>query len=294
MKEKIKQFAKTLQIEYLGIASAEPMEELAKTLTKRRMQYGKTGFEEEDISKRTIPSRTLPNATSIIVCLFPYFHGKNLQGNLSAYAQIPDYHVVVMERLQKICAFILKEKPDANLMPFVDSGPLADKYLAYQAGLGFFGKNTLLINEKYGSYVFVGYIITDLELSPDVPLESACGQCDACIRNCPGGALHEGEGLCPQACVSYITQLKTISAQQETILEKQASVYGCDICQEVCPHNANIPMTPITEFQVSLLQKLEKETLSAMSNREFRLKYQKYPFSWRGKGAILKNFRKKS
>ena len=292
MKEKIKSFAKKLQLEYTGIVSAAPMTELREILSSRRKSHGFTSFEEADLEKRTVPELTLPGAKSIIVCLFPYYNGPNREGNLSRFARIPDYHKVVIKRLEKICEFIKQEKPDANVLPFVDSGPLADKFLAYQAGLGFFGKNTLFINEKYGSYVFIGYIITDLALAPDAPLERTCDNCGQCIRACPGGALKDAFDFHAQSCVSCITQLKTISNEQEKILSAQSSVYGCDICQEVCPHNMDIPLTPIAEFQKSLLNNIEEKTLSAMSNREFVRTYQQFPFFWRGKSAILKNFRK--
>jgi len=292
MKEKIKLFAKKLQIEYTGIVSAAPMMELREILSVRRKIHGITSFEEVDLDKRTVPELTLDGAKSIIVCLFPYYNGPNDAGNLSKFARIPDYHKVVIKRLEKICEFIKQEKPGTNFLPFVDSGPLADKFLAYQAGLGFFGKNSLLINEKYGSYVFIGYIITDLLLAPDAPLEKTCDNCGRCISACPGGALKDAFDFDVQSCVSYITQLKTMSDEQGKILSAQSSVYGCDICQEVCPHNANIPLTPITEFQKPFLNKIEEKTLRTMSNREFTRLYKNFPFSWRGKSAILKNFKK--
>ncbi len=292
MKEKIKSFAKKLQIEYTGIVSAAPMTELQEILSSRRKTHGITSFEESDLEKRTVPELTLVGAKSIIVCLFPYYNGPNDEGNLSRFARIPDYHQVVIKRLEKICEFIKQEKPDAKLLPFVDSGPLADKFLAYQAGLGFFGKNTLFINEKYGSYVFIGYIITDLSLTPDAPSMKTCDNCDRCINACPGGALKDAFDFDAQSCVSCITQLKTISDEQEKILRAQPFVYGCDICQEVCPHNANIPLTPIAEFQKPILSKIDEKTISSMSNREFIRMYKNLPFSWRGKSAILKNFKK--
>ncbi len=293
MKEKIKAFAKTLQIEFTGIAPAKPMDELKEILKAKRSVFGVSAFEEPDLEKRTVPDLTLPGAKSIVVCLFPYFTKENgAAQNLSKYACIPDYHTVVMERLKKICSFIKSQKPDVCLAPFTDTGPLADKYLAYQAGLGFFGKNTLLINDKYGSFVFIGYIITDLELLPDSPSDKTCLGCGECINSCPGRALSNKFGLNAEACVSYITQLKTASTAQKQILSAQSSVYGCDICQDVCPHNRNVPRTPIEEWKYPKLCRLEEETISAMSKREFRRVYKEFPFSWRGKDALLKNFEK--
>lgn len=277
-----------LDIEFTGVASAKPMAGLRAILEQRRSAFGVSAFEEPDLDRRTVPELTLPGAKSIIVCLFPYYSGE-VGFNISKYACIPDYHTVVMERLRKICGYIKRNCPDAGLAPFVDSGPLADKYLAYLAGLGFWGKNTLLINEKYGSFFFIGYIITDLALTPDKPLAKTCLGCGSCIRACPGGAL-EGNGLNVQKCVSYITQLKQIDAKQKKILSVQGSVYGCDVCQDVCPHNQNLPETPILDLKQPKLSELSKNHITKMSNREFKRVYKEYPFSWRGKNAILKNF----
>lgn len=292
MKEKIKAYAKTLDIEFTGIAPADPMPALKELLENRRRAFGLPAFEEPDLDKRTVPELTLPDAKSIIVCLFPYFSSDKSGCNISKYACIPDYHTVVIERLNKLCDFIKQFKPDASLNPFADTGPLADKYLAFLAGLGFWGKNTLLINEKYGSYVFIGYIITDLALPLDKPLDKTCLGCGNCIRSCPGGALADGFCFNAEACVSYITQLKTITPEQKQILSAQESVYGCDVCQDVCPHNQNIPETPISEWKKQKLCGLEKEKIAAMSKREFKRVYKDFPFSWRGKDALLKNFDK--
>lgn len=292
MKEKIKAYAKSLQIEYIGITSAEPMPELKAHLEEKRKVYGITSFEEPDLDRRTCPKLTLSGAKSIIVCLFPYYSGTQKDCNISKYACIADYHIVAKERLEKISAFIKTQCPDANTVCYADNGPLVDKYLAYQAGLGFYGKNTLLINEKYGSYVFIGYIITNLSLAPDAPLAKRCQKCGRCIKACPGNALSTDCGLHPEQCVSYITQQKNITEKQKQILLHQPFVYGCDACQDVCPHNQNVPETPIDEFKKIKLPKLSYDALSSMSNREFLSAYKHFPFAWRGKGAILKNFLK--
>lgn len=292
MERKIKEFAKTLKVEYTGIVSAEPIDELRNILRSCREKFGTTPFEEPDIEKRVNPRLTLPEAESIIVCLFPYFSGDMGKSNISNYACIPDYHIIVKKYLEKICEFICKLNPAAKTLPFVDSGPLADKYLAYMAGLGFFGKNSLLINEKYGSFVFIGYIITDLKLKPDEPLDTSCGNCNKCIKTCPGNAISENYGFCAERCISYITQMKTVSESQKKILSLQNYVYGCDICQKVCPHNKNLHETPLEEFKTPKLIRLDSENIKTMSNREFKRIYGEFPFSWRGKSAILKNFDK--
>lgn len=292
MKEKIKAFAAQLHIEYLGIVSAEPMCELKEKLLLSREKYGMIPFEEKDIDKRCNPLLTMENAKSIIVCLFPYTNNMDDVQNISAYARIPDYHKVAGAYLSQICSFIRDAEPDCNLIPFVDNGPLADKYLAYLAGLGFQGKHTLLINEKYGSFCFIGYIITDLSMEADKPMDQTCVNCRACIEACPGKALESDGMIDARKCISFITQTKEITKEQKEILSSQPYVYGCDICQQVCPHNRDLPCIPIPEFSQPTLKQLDKAELEMMSGREFKRKYANFSFAWRGKDAILKNFGK--
>ena len=292
MKEQIKAYARNLKIEYTGIAPADAMPELGSYLEERQAKYGGLPMTNADMETRINPAKTMPEAKSIIVCLFPYANGGGGAKNVSKYARIPDYHRVAGAYLRKICDFIREKEPNCRLMPFADNGPLVDKYLAYRAGLGFFGKNTLLINETYGSFCFIGYIITDLPLQADTPLERTCQNCGACMEHCPGKALGENFDFCVQNCVSYITQTKTINEDQRHILDSQPYIYGCDLCQDVCPHNRNVPKTPIPEFSVPTLQHLEKNDIELLSGREFKQKYASYPFSWCGKGAVLKNFGK--
>lgn len=291
MKEKIRQYAKTLNIDCFGVLSAQPIEDLREILIRKREIFAITPFEETDIELRVNPKKTMEEAKSILVFLFPYYNGDAGAKNVSKYARIPDYHKVVKTYLEKICGFIKEEKPDAKCMCFSDNGPLADKFLAYKAGLGFFGKNTLLISEKYGSFCFIGYIITDFSLPSDAPLKKTCGTCRRCLDACPGKAITK-DGLLAERCVSYLTQTKYLTETQEEILKSQTYVYGCDVCQDVCPYNQNIPKTKIPEFSKPTLLEFQKETLAEMSNKEFAAKYGDFPFSWRGKSAISKNFGK--
>lgn len=291
MKDKIKKYAEELNIEYTGIAPVKRYDELEARINIRRQKYGLCQFEEADVEKRVNPHLTYPWAKSIIVCLFPYYTGEDEEANVSKYARIPDYHIVAKEKLNSIAEFI-KETSSARCECFADTGVLHDRYLAFLAGLGFFGMNTCLINEKYGTYFFIGYIVTDLELEEDTPQKRKCIGCGNCIKNCPGKAL-DGDGhLNASNCVSYITQLKELTQEQKNILKSQQMIYGCDRCQEVCPHNANPVKTPVAEFYEKRHPKIEENELLIMSNREFKQKYSEFAFSWRGKAVILKNFGK--
>ena len=291
MKEKVLKSAKKLNIEYTGIAPVGYYEELEKHLRERKEKYGLSDFEEKDISLRVDPQKTYPWAKSIIVCLFPYYTGEDDGANISKYAKIPDYHTVAVKKLNEI-ACSLKDVTDVRCECFSDTGILNDRFLAYLAGLGFYGLNNCLINEKYGTYFFIGYIVTDLELEADKPLKKECSKCKRCLSACPGGAIDGNYHINVRKCVSYITQLKKITEEQKDILKRQNMVFGCDRCQEVCPHNQNPVLTPIEEFYEMRAPFLEKSELESMSNREFLKKYGDFAFSWRGKGTILKNFDK--
>lgn len=289
MKNKLKEYAKTIGIEYIGVTSAAPMVDLKDYLLSIG-DKSQSDFCENDIEKRCNAHFLMEDAKSIIVYLLPYCTGENNESNISKYAQIPDYHNVSKELSDKLCRFIKQHENHAKTLCFSDTGPLCDKYLAYKAGLGFFGKNTLLINEKYGSFVFIAYIVTNIELLPDTPKNKTCIGCNECIKKCPGQALGNNFEFDEKKCVSYITQINEISDTQLKILSSQNSVYGCDACQNVCPHNKNIPKTPIKEFCEKSLYKLNKNEIEKMSNNEFKRKFSDFAFSWRGKKAILKNF----
>lgn len=223
---------------------------------------------------------------SAIVCLFPYFVGFE-EGNLSLYARSKDYHLVIKEKLTPVCDFIRTLSPDAECEIFADIGPEVDRVLAYRAGLGFYGKNNMLINDDYGSYFFIGYILCSLDLQPDTPIDKSCADCGLCIKSCVGDAL--GKGFDITKCASHISQKKgDLSPEEIAILKKSGLVFGCDTCQRVCPHN-NITPQPMPEFAEDLIHSLCAEDIESLSNKEFLRKYKDRAFSWRGKNVLLRN-----
>lgn len=289
--DEIKEYAKQLSIPAVGICRAERDEHLFAYLENRRKTFPFCSFEEEDIEKRVLPTQLMQDAKSVLVCLFPYYIEEVSSENLSRYAAVQDYHQVVKKYLQNIADFIQSKEPNAQCLPVCDTSPLVDRQLAYRAGLGFYGRNNLLIHPVYGSYCFIGALILNLPLEPDEPMKKSCISCNACLRSCPGQALSENFGFNCERCVSYITQKKTLTKEQKRLLNGQNSVYGCDVCQAVCPHNQSVPDTPIKEFYTAPLQRLEEETIAELSNRKFKEKYKCYPFSWCSKQTILKNFK---
>ncbi|MBE7010365.1 MAG: tRNA epoxyqueuosine(34) reductase QueG [Ruminococcaceae bacterium] len=294
MANDIKEYAKSIGISDVGICDASKDERFYGFLSVRRKHFSACSFEERDAEKRTNPRLFLPTAKSVVVCAFSYYTGHTSSGNLSCYAGLPDYHKVVQKYLDALSAFIHKSVPGAACKTACDTSPLMDRMLAYRAGLGFFGKNNLLIHPTLGSYFFIGSVITDVALDADAPLSSQCMGCDACIKNCPGQALSSNFGFDCETCISYLTQIKTLTEKQKELVEKQESVYGCDVCQKVCPHNQHLPATTVEEFCIEPLEELKASELSAMSNRQFKKTYKNYPFSWCGRETILKNFLQKN
>ena len=163
-KEKLKKYCRNIGLDLVGIADVGPYYDLEKIIKNKLSNGYFTGMEEEVIEKRVDPKLTMENAKSIIVCAFPYYSGEFEDSNISKYCYGKDYHIVVKEYLQNICDFISTEIESFEYKIFADNGPLVDRYLAYLSGIGYFGINNNIITDKYGSYVFLGEIITDLEI----------------------------------------------------------------------------------------------------------------------------------
>lgn len=223
---------------------------------------------------------------SAIVCLFPYFSGYH-NGNLSVYAYMRDYHIIIREKLEKIAGFIKSLDESIQCECFVDIGPNIDRKLAYRAGLGFYGKNNMLINSDLGSYFFIGYVRASLKLEADLPLEQNCMNCGKCIESCPGNALENG--FCISRCASHISQKKgELTIEEKEILKKTGLVFGCDTCQKVCPHNDG-KINAMSEFKKDLMFNIDIEDIKNISGKEFMRKYKDRAFSWRGRSVILRN-----
>lgn len=222
---------------------------------------------------------------SLIIFLLPYYGGET--ENISRYAASVDYHRVIKTVSDDVICSLEREYPGASFASFGDRSPIDERHAALISGLGILGDNGLLINEKYGSYVFIGEICTNIapqELGAVFPLPVArCEGCGACAAACPTGRLSGGKD-----CLSEITQRKgELSHSDVELMRKINTAWGCDECQSACPHNKNPRITPISYFLSDRITCLTEPLILGMSEEEFFHR----AFSWRGKETVLRNIR---
>jgi epoxyqueuosine reductase len=205
---------------------------------------GGMAYMERNASARLDPGKLLPGAKSVISVLLNYhtaFVPARQDIRLAKYVWVPDYHNIVRNKLQGLAQCITENIDAQQMILAVDSSPVMEKSWAQKAGLGWIGKNTLLINHDAGSFVFIGEIITTLELEYDTPEGGRCGDCTKCVDACPTGALYAPFCLDARKCISYLTIEKKGAFDDATPEKFENFIYGCDICQDVCPYNRDIP-----------------------------------------------------
>lgn len=247
------------------------MRELIENLIN--VPFGFCAFSE--VEDRLLPCRAqsrLPeNAKTIIMFAFPYKVEEKPPLNISRYAAVPDYHEVCGEMLSSLAESLKESYPENKFEYFIDNSPIPEVYAAVSAGLGVRGKNGLLITKEYGSFVFLGEIVTDLYIEPQKS-SGECLGCGICLERCP-------VGLDKSRCLSALTQKKgELSPEQQEKIKKSGCVWGCDICQECCPHNKDIEKTGITQFVSGYRNEYIKgEEISGRA------------YAWRGEKVILRN-----
>lgn len=291
----IREKAQVLGIDMIGFTNCQPLNNLEEYLRERKEQNLTTEFEEANLEKRLDPKLTLESCKSIIVMALSYNidyrpkANEQVSGSLSKSSWGEDYHKVLKKKMDSLIEEI-KKIEDFNYKAFVDTGPLLDRELAYRAGLGYYGKNCSIINKEYGSYIFLAYILTDLDLEiTQDRVDNDCGDCILCLKACPTGALQAPYKINPKKCISYLTQTKELI--NEDLRHKMGrSIYGCDICQQVCPKNKGVKISQHQEFVPRKTGGLvDIEELFAMSNREFKLKYGHKAGAWRGRNVFIRN-----
>ena len=262
MKNRISEYFSSVNIEYFAVLSYSDCMEINQGLMLR------AGFEPK----------------SVIIYLLPYYAGK--AENLSVYASSLDYHLIINEINSGLAAVIRETYPTASLRGYGDHSPINERLAALQTGLGIAGDNGLIINKKYGSYVFIGDLVTDID--PEILGASelseikSCSKCGACKRACPTGILR-GEG---EYCLSEITQRKgELGEYEKDLMRRCNTAWGCDFCQSVCPYNREPVKTPIEFFHRDRIPCLTREILDGMSEEDFKRR----AFAWRKRKTVERN-----
>lgn len=291
-------YASSIGIDKIGFTSVSPFHELKNRLIRQQELGYASGFEESDIEKRVHPKSLSEEANSIISIAIAYpSKMKNAPQSVKGarrgiFARASwgiDYHTVLREKLALLELYILSHIPDAKLRSMVDTGELSDRAVAERAGIGWSAKNCAIITPEFGSYVYLGEMITSVPFAPSEQMEDQCGDCRLCLDVCPTGALIEGGQLNAQRCIAFITQTKTM-VPDEFRAKIGNRIYGCDTCQTVCPKNkgkANLhqdAFKPHPELVKPLLLPLLK-----MTNRTFKETYGHMSGAWRGKNPIQRN-----
>jgi len=272
LSQRIKYLALELGFDACGIAKVEELTEEKHIIEEwlANKYHGEMLYMERNIDKRVNPSELIGGAQSVISVLLNYYPEKQLHPNsyykISKYALGADYHYVIKQKLEPIIQLLQLENPDVNIRAFTDSAPVLDKTWAQRAGLGWQGKHSLLINKEIGSFFFIGEIIVDMDIEPDSPfVKDYCGTCTKCIDACPTDALLEPYKMDATKCISYLTIESKNDIPEELVPKLNNWIYGCDICQDVCPWNSNAKPTNEAAFiisdKLSLMQKPDWEEL---------------------------------
>tara|TARA_B100001758_G_C18378360_1_gene595697 strand:+ start:370 stop:1323 length:954 start_codon:yes stop_codon:yes gene_type:complete len=281
IKSLIKSKAADLGFFYSGFSKAGFLEEEAPRLEKwlNNKSHGKMRYMENYFDKRLDPRLLVDDAKTVISLLLNYFPSETMPNEeglkISKYAYGTDYHYVIKTKIAELLSFIRYYVGEVNGRAFVDSAPVMDKAWAKKSGLGWIGKNTNLINPKEGSFFFIGELIIDYSFEEDGPIKDYCGTCSKCIDSCPTDALNTPYQIDATKCISYLTiELKDEIIPTEFKGKMDEWMFGCDICQDVCPWNRfskphNEPLFKPKEILFDLSKKdwedLDKKTFNTLS-----------------------------
>lgn len=242
----------------VGIAPAGPSE--TATVLDRWINlgmHGEMGYMEDTRHLRSDPRHLLAGCRSVVAVAMSYHTSEPPSTTLtttegrawvSRYAWGRDYHRLFKKKLVRLGRWLAESRPDCGWRACVDTAPILEREWAARAGLGWIGKNTMLLNRKLGSELFLGLLLTDVELSPDRPVPEHCGTCTACLDDCPTGAFPEPRTLDARRCIGYLTVEHRSELPAERVGDMGVMIAGCDICQEVCPWTRRSPADLHAEF----------------------------------------------
>lgn len=298
IKEIIKANAQKIGFGLAGVTTVEPLGEDGQHLKK----WLESGFHadmqymERNLEKRINPAVYLDSAGSVIVLGANYFNrtlsDSQVVKGIAMYARGRDYHDVIRKMMKKLIEKVKNDTGrDFKAKLFVDSSPVLERALARRAGLGWFGKNSCLINKKLGSYFFISGIIIDIELEPDLPYnENLCGRCTKCIDACPTGAIVSPYVIDSRLCISYHTIENKKEISEFVQKRMNGWLFGCDICQQVCPWNRRAKETEIVYFKPSRkVEELSVNDLLNLSRDKFNSIFRNSPLKRVGYEGFMRN-----
>lgn len=295
LKEKIIALSKEIGISKIGFTTADDFGYLEKSLRLSVEENRNSGFEHKNIEERIKPKLSLSSAKTIISIAVAYPHKlKQLpqrteykRGKFTPNSWGLDYHAILQDKLERLARGIEALTCHFEYKGMVDTGALVDTAVARRAGIGFIGKNGLVISKEYGSYMFLGELITNLEIEPDHPVSYDCGDCNRCIEACPTSCLIGDGTMNAKRCLSFQTQDKGMM-ELEFRKKIKTVIYGCDICQICCPYNKGLDNPLATEIDPDLAHP-ELIPFLELSNSEFKRKFGMVAGSWRGKNILQRN-----
>lgn len=293
----IKDKAHELGFDLCGIAQSRSLKE-RETILKSWCSEGMNAdmaYLFKDVEKRINPDFLVPGAKSLIVTGLGYYSDKRQKEPgvpiLSRYAYGESYHTVIKRKLDKLMSFIKSVKPETSGRSFVDSAPLLEKAWAAEAGLGWQGRHSIIINSKIGSYFFIGTLVLDIELEYDKPVkEEYCGSCRLCIDLCPTGAINENHTIDARKCIANLTIENRGPVPEEILPKIERRVYGCDKCQEVCPWNKDAKPNTNPEFDLpGEIELMTKEDWLNLSRDNFKRLFKGTPIERRKYEPFMRN-----
>ena len=295
IKEEIINLAREIGISKIGFTTADEFDYLEKSLRLAVEEGRNSGFEHKNIEERIKPKLSLASAKTIISIAVAYPHKLKQQPQKTAYKRgkfTPnswglDYHYVLQDKLDRLAKGIEELTADFEYKGMVDTGALVDTAVAQRAGIGFIGKNGLVISKEFGSYMFLGELITNLDIEPDQPVDYGCGDCNRCVTACPTSCLIGDGSMNAKRCLSFQTQDKGVM-DLEFRKKIKTVIYGCDICQICCPYNKGLDNPLATEIDPDLSHP-ELLPFLELSNGQFKEKFGHVAGSWRGKNILQRN-----